>query len=147
MELYWKLLSHTNFFTFTPCILTQTPPPTTPYIFKTGSVLMHLRGNYPFCLVFLPHCMPASQHHRPISTYRCTEKETGMVRTGVLVSGICRPCSPLHGFSYLLNFLLCSGCFTNPKCRLLTSWEWDSAINLLCGAFTNSLDKSYWFYL
>ena len=29
----------------------------------------------------------------------------------------------------------------------LTSWEWDSTISCLCGAFRNSWDKSYWFYL
>ena len=29
--------------------------------------------------------MPPSQHHRPISTYQCTEKETRMVRTHVSV--------------------------------------------------------------
>ena len=38
-------------------------------------------------------------------------------------------------------------CLTNaPKCWYLTSWEWDSTISYLWGAFLTSLDKSYWFY-
>lgn len=39
--------------------------------------------------------------------------------------------------SYLPGFT-CSGHFTNQNCLCLTSSEWESAINYLCGAFTNS---------
>ena len=53
----------------------------------------------------------------------------------------------LPEFSYFLNSLLCSGHFTNPKYQYFMPWEWDSAINCLSGAFTNSSDKCYWFYL
>ena len=47
----------------------------------------------------------------------------------------------------IFSLCCCSGHFTNPTCVYLTSWEWDSTINCLCGAFRNSWDKSYWFYL
>ena len=69
-----------------------------------------------------------------------TEREAGMWRKGVLVSRICRE-------FLIFSLCCCSGRFTNPTCVYLTSWEWDSTINCLCGAFRNSWDKSYWFYL
>ncbi len=47
----------------------------------------------------------------------------------------------------LLPCWLCSRRFTNPKCRYLTFWEWDSTINSFFGAFRKSSDESYWFYL
>lgn len=35
--------------------------------------------------------------------------------------------------------------FANPKCLYLTSCEWDSTINYVSGALTNSQDKSHWY--
>lgn len=45
------------------------------------------------------------------------------------------------------NFLPCSGCFTDPQFWYLTSQEWDSIISHISGAFTNSSNKSSWFWL
>ena len=72
MELILELLSHTNFFTFAPCILTQTPPPPTPYIFKTGSVLMDLRGELSLFVYFatLHATLPTSQANFNLPVHR-----------------------------------------------------------------------------
>ena len=60
----------------------------------------------------------------------------------------CVSVSNLHGLDVpIFTVCCCSGRFTNSKCGYLTSWEWDSTINYLCGAFRNIWDKSYWFYL
>lgn len=56
-----------------------------------------------------------------------------------------RPCSSLPGFDYLVSLLLFLGWFTDPKCGHFVSWEQDTPINRLYGAFKNSLEQ--WFYL
>ena len=86
---------------------------------------MHLRG---IIFFFVCHCTMPSQRHRMdfnLSAHlmhnRHNEMETdregdsnGETR-GVSVSYPQRPCSPLFGFSYFLNSLLCSGTLYLPK--------------------------------
>ena len=86
------------------------------------------------------HLQTDFRQNKAVRIRKQTEREAGMWRKGVLVSRICRE-------FLIFSLCCCSGRFTNPTCVYLTSWEWDSTINCLCGAFRNSWDKSYWFYL
>lgn len=87
----------------------------TPDIFKT--VLMHFRGLLLLLLLSLLLLWISAYH-----TWQTYQDRNGEKRR-VSVWYLQRPCCPPPGVSYFLDLFLCSGRFTDPKCRHLMSWE------------------------
>ena len=105
---------------------------------KCMNFLLLTFWNWLVTLVWMLFIFGVSARNKDIKYIRRrkqAERESGMGRKVVLVSRICRdPAAPCLDFLKL-------GCFTNLKCVYLSSWEWDSTLNCLCGVFRNSWDK------